>query len=76
MERREAPGAQRRTLADHDAARRDVNALYKTKENFNCYLSPTQAMNLAQNLLMKAQLIEKEGIDDAVVHLWKYARSH
>jgi hypothetical protein len=24
MERREAPGAQRRTLADHDAARRAV----------------------------------------------------
>jgi hypothetical protein len=25
----------------------EVNALYKAKDNFNCYLTPTQAMNLA-----------------------------
>ena len=48
----------------------EVNALYKTRENINCYLTATQAMNLAENLLMKARLIQEEGIDDAIVHLW------
>ncbi len=48
----------------------EANALYKTEDNLNCYLTTTQAMNLAQNLLMKAQLIIEAGIDDAVVHLW------
>jgi hypothetical protein len=48
----------------------EVNALYKTGNNFNCYLTATQAMNLAENLLKKARLIQEEGIDDAIVHLW------
>jgi len=48
----------------------EVNALYKTADNFNCYLTVIQAMNLAENLLMKARQIQEEGIDDAVVHLW------
>lgn len=48
----------------------EVSALYKTRENFNCYLTVTQAMKLAQNLLMKTQLIQEEGIDDAIVRLW------
>jgi NAD-dependent DNA ligase len=48
----------------------EVSALYKTREHFNCYLTVTQAMKLAQNLLMKTQLIQEEGMDDIVVHLW------
>jgi hypothetical protein len=51
-----------------------VNALYKKEGNFNCYLTVSQAMNLAQNLLMKARLIQEERIDDAVVHLWNTGR--
>lgn len=47
-----------------------ANALYKTRDNFNCYLTATEAMHLAENLLMKARLILDEEIDDAVVHLW------
>ena len=46
------------------------NALYKAEENFNCYLTPVQAITLARNLLQKAQLILDEKLDDAVVHLW------
>ena len=53
-----------------------MNALYKTRDNFNCYLTPIQAMNLAENLLMKARLIEQEGIDDAVVHLWNVGQDN
>jgi hypothetical protein len=46
------------------------NALYKAEENFNCYLTPAQAITLARNLLQKAQLILDKKLDDAVVHLW------
>jgi hypothetical protein len=50
------------------------NALYKTEENFNCYLTPTQAIALARNLLQKAQLILDEKLEDAVVHLWNQGK--
>ena len=46
------------------------NALYKTRKNFNCYLTASQAIRLARYLLEKAQLILDNGIEDAVVHAW------
>jgi hypothetical protein len=46
------------------------NMLSKTKESFNCYLIPSQAVGLARNLLQKAQLIVDEELKDAAVHLW------
>jgi hypothetical protein len=46
------------------------NALYKTKQNVNCYLTADQAMEFAQHLLDKAQLIMDNGIKDAVVQVW------
>ena len=52
-----------------------ANALYKTRENFNCYLTATQAIRLAEILLIKLRLILDEGIDDAVVHLCNTAKS-
>lgn len=45
------------------------NALYKAEENFNCYLTPVQAIALARNLLQKAQLLLDENLEDGVVHL-------
>ena len=46
------------------------NALYKNADNFNCYLTPTQAITLAQNLLQKAQIILDEGLEDTAVQMW------
>jgi hypothetical protein len=44
--------------------------VYKTAENINVYLTPCEAIQLARNLLMKAQLILDEGITDAAVQIW------
>jgi hypothetical protein len=52
------------------------NALYKTEENFNCYLTPGQAIALSRNLLQKAQLILDEKLEDAVVHLWNTGKDN
>jgi hypothetical protein len=46
------------------------NALYKTRQNFNCYLTPTQAIELARQLLAKAQIILDHGIEDTAVQVW------
>lgn len=46
------------------------NALYKTKENFNGYLTASQAIDLARHVLQKAQLILDHDLKGAVVHLW------
>ncbi len=46
------------------------NAVYKKAGSLNCYLKTIQAIQLARNLLQKAQLILDEGLDDAVVQLW------
>lgn len=46
------------------------NALYKNADNFNCYLTPSQAITLAQHLLQKAQLILDEKLEDTAVQVW------
>lgn len=46
------------------------NALYKTKQNLNCYLTPTQAISLARHLLEKAQLLIDNEVEDAVIQIW------
>jgi hypothetical protein len=46
------------------------NAMYKTRSNFNCYLTPSQAIEHARHLLEKAQLILDNDITDAVVQVW------
>ncbi len=51
-----------------------VNALYKSEKSINCYLTPTQAMELSEALLTKARLILEEGVDDAAVQLWVRGR--
>jgi hypothetical protein len=51
------------------------NAIYKTETSFNCYLTPSDAIEFARNLLQKAQLILDEGIDDAVVHVWNSGKN-
>jgi hypothetical protein len=70
-------------LADKDSAHRKqgnphvvCNALYKGEENVNCYLTPAQAIELARNLLQKAQLILDEKLEDAVVHLWNQGKAN
>jgi hypothetical protein len=70
-------------LADSENANRKqgnphvvCNALYKTQENLNCYLTSTQAIELARNLLQKAQLIIDEKLGDAVVHVWNKGRTN
>lgn len=52
------------------------NALYKAEENFNCYLTAPQAIELARNLLQKAQLILDEELTNAAVHLWNVGRDN
>ena len=52
------------------------NALYKAKENVNCYLTPAQAIALSRNLLQKAQLILDEKLEDTVVHLWSQGKEN
>jgi hypothetical protein len=48
----------------------NCNALYKTRTNFNCYLTAGQAIELAGHLLQKAKLIVDHQIEGAVVQLW------
>lgn len=52
------------------------NALYKTKDNLNCYLKPSQAITLARHLLAKAQVILDNNIEEAVVQLWNQGESN
>jgi len=52
------------------------NALYKTKNNFNCYLTASQAIQHARHLLEKAQLILDNQIDDAVIQVWNQGESN
>jgi hypothetical protein len=52
------------------------NALYKAEDNFNCYLTVSQAIAFARNLLLKAQLILDKNLDDAVVHVWNKGKSN
>lgn len=59
--------------ADHPARSNPVvacNALYKNATSFNCYLTPVEAITLAQHLTQKAQLILDEGLVDAAIQLW------
>lgn len=46
------------------------NALHKTGKSYNCYLTATEAIEHAQHLLLKAQLILERDIKDAIVHVW------
>ena len=54
----------------------ECNALYKTNENLNCYLTASQAVTLARNLLQKAQLILDENLENAVVHVWNMGKEN
>ncbi len=45
------------------------NALWKTKDSFNCYLTPSQAITLARNILQKAQQIIDGETRKTAVHL-------
>jgi hypothetical protein len=70
-------------LADKDNAHKEqgnpvvaCNALYKAEYNFNCYLTPAQAIALARTLLQKAQLILDEKLEDAAVHLWNKGKDN
>jgi hypothetical protein len=67
------------TKSDHPKQRNPVvecNALYKTEENLNCYLTPAQAIALARNLLEKAQLILDQKLEDAAVQLWNQGKEN
>jgi hypothetical protein len=46
------------------------NSLYVKNGNFNCYLTPSQAVQVAHNILEKAQLILDHEIEDTGVRLW------
>lgn len=72
-------------LADYEAlktnrdkkegdAKVTCNAVYKTSNNVNVKLTPPQAIELAKGLLMKAQTIIEDGIDDAAVHVWNQGK--
>jgi NAD-dependent DNA ligase len=63
------PAITRNACDQPGSAAVEVSAVCKTSESFDCYLSVTQAMRLAQHLLMKAELIQEEGRADSVVHL-------
>ncbi len=52
------------------------NAVYKTKDNVNALLKPSQAIELARHLLQKAQIIIDNQLDDAAVHLWNQGLSN
>lgn len=52
------------------------NAVYKTKNNLNCYLKASQAVEFARHLLAKAQLILDHQLDDAVVHIWNQGENN
>jgi hypothetical protein len=51
------------------------NAMYKTAENLNCYLTASQAIEHARAMLAKAQLILDNDIEDAVVHVWSRGKN-
>ena len=51
------------------------NALYKTATSFNCYLTVSQALELSQNLLLKAQVILDAELEDAAVQVWNSGRT-
>jgi hypothetical protein len=53
-----------------------TNAMYKTEDSFNCYLTSAQARQLAEHLLRKAELIENAGIEGAAVHVWSQGRDN
>ena len=46
------------------------NALYKNRQNFNCYLKRSEAIELAQYLLAKAKIILAADLDDAAIQVW------
>jgi hypothetical protein len=46
------------------------SAVYKKEDSFNCQLRVEEAIQLARNLLQKAQLAAEEGEHNATVHLW------
>ncbi len=49
----------------------DCNALSKTRDSLNCYLTPAQAIEFARHLLQKAQLILDHQLEgERVVHIW------
>jgi hypothetical protein len=52
------------------------NAVYISKKSLNCYLTPSQAIEFAQRLLQKAQLILDNDIEDAVVQVWNTRPSY
>ena len=54
----------------------ECNALYKTKQNLNCYLTPSQAMEFARHLLEKSQLILDNGIEDTVIQVWNQGEAN
>ena len=55
----------------------ECNALYKTGNNFNGYLKASQAIEFAQHLLLKAQLIlDHQAEDDKVVHVWNVGKDN
>jgi hypothetical protein len=53
-----------------------MHALYKKEDNWNCYLRPNEAIQLAIGILQKAQLILEENLDDAAVQLWSKGKSN
>lgn len=46
------------------------NALYKTAQNVNCYLTPSQAIQLARHLLQEAQCLLENDVTDGAVQVW------
>ena len=50
--------------------------LDRSEGGFNCYLTPLQAISLAQDLFRKAKLIIDEKIDDALVHVWNKGKAN
>ena len=52
------------------------DSLYKSKKSVNCHLKAEQAVQLARNLLEKAQLLIEEGCtNDFGVHVWSRGSS-
>jgi hypothetical protein len=50
------------------------NAVEMNSKYLSCHLYPSEAIELARNLLEKAKLIIDEGVEDAAVHLWSDAQ--
>jgi hypothetical protein len=61
---------------DEGDAKVKCNALYKTSDNINAKLTPYEAIELARGLLMKAQTILVDGLEDAAVHLWNQGKDN